>query len=305
MKQRMNPSPDSVCALRRRRSRFIEIFRTTPARTVCPNFHVLAHANGCTFRPQCEYCYLKSSLWHLDRHEAFTNLAQMLGEVRRWVARDGLESYVLNAGNLSDSLAFERVRPVMSRLVDVFREAEAAGRPHTLLLVTKGGVRECRALLDAAPCANVIVSFSVNRPDVARRHERGAPAVSDRLDAARRLKDGGWRVRIRIDPMFAGQDYRGVARQVRRLRPERVTLGSLRAEPHLLRIVRNGMFSALEEPSEKGGLARYPLAARLELYRPAVEALKDLCPIGLCEETRDVWDALGLDAEARSCNCGF
>jgi len=300
----MRPEREAACALRERRSRFIDIFRTTPVRTVCPNFYVLSHANGCTFRPQCEYCYLKSSLWHLRAHEAFVNLDRMLGEVRQWIARDGLESYVLNAGNLSDSLAFEEVRPLVSRLVNVFREAEAAGRRHALLLVTKGGVRQCRALLEAEPCAGVIVSFSVNSLDVARRYERGAAAVADRMAAARRLKAAGWRVRIRIDPMFPGWDYGRVVGEVRRLGPERVTLGSLRAEPHLLRVVGNGLFSALEEPADRGSLGRYPLAARLDLYRPAVEALKDTCPMGLCEETRDVWDALGLDADARSCNCG-
>ena len=299
---RVRRGPAAV--LRDRRSRFIEIFRTTPARTVCPNFYVLSHANGCAFRPQCEYCYLKSSLWHVGRAEAFSNLDRMMAEVRAWTARDGLESTVLNAGNLSDSLCFEAVRPMVPRLVDVFREAEAAGRPHALLLVTKGGRRECRPLLEIKSCKNVIISFSVNHPDVARRHERGAAAVADRMAAARALRKAGWRIRIRIDPMFAGADYRPLARQVRRLAPERVTLGALRAEPHLMRVVDHGLFDLLEKPAEKGGLARYPLMVRLALYRPAVEILRGVCPVGLCEETRDVWDSLGLDADGRTCNCG-
>ena len=298
----MKPASESSCTLRERKRRFIEIFRTTPPRTVCPNFYVLSHANGCAFRPQCEYCYLKSSLWHLRCQEAFSNLDRMFTEVRRWIARDGLESYVLNAGNLSDSLAFEEARPMMARLVDLFREA-AVGRKHTLLLVTKGGLRACRALLKEPPCPNVIVSFSVNSPDVAQQYERGAATVRDRLEAARRLRNAGWRVRIRIDPMFPGHDYGDIVRGVRDLGPERVTLGSLRAEPHLLRLDDHGLFSALVKPAEKGGLARYPLAARLALYRSAI-GLAGICPIGLCEETQDVWDNLGLDADAKCCNCG-
>ena len=299
---RVQRGPASV--LRDRRTQFIDIFRTTPARTVCPNFYVLAHANGCAFRPACEYCYLKSSLWHVGRAAAFSNLGRMLAEVRAWIARDGLETYILNAGNLSDSLCFEDVRPMMPRLVDVFREAEAAGRPHTLLLVTKGGRRECRTLLGVEPCRQVVISFSVNRPDVARRHERGAAAVADRMAAARQLKEAGWRIRIRIDPMFAGADYRPLARRVRRLAPERVTLGTLRAEPHLLRMVDHDLFDSLEIPAEKGGLARIPLTDRMALYRPVAGILMGVCPIGLCEETRDVWDSLGLDADGRTCNCG-
>lgn len=294
----------SCIALRERKTPFIEILRTTPPRTVCPNFYLLAHANGCAFQPRCDYCYLKSSLWHLSVDAAFENTERMLADVRSWIARDGLETYVLNAGNLSDSLAFEEVRPMARALIEEFREAHAAGRPHTLLLVTKGGLRECRTLLDMPPCQNVIASFSVNSPEVAAAYERGAAAVADRMEAARRLRAAGWRVRIRVDPMFAAHDYAGIIAEVRALAPERVTLGTLRAEPHLLRVVDGGLFAALQRPPEPKGLARYALPVRLALYRAALEGLGGVCPVGLCEETRDVWDALGLDAEAKCCNCG-
>lgn len=295
---------DRRLVLRPRRTKFVEIFRTTPPRTVCPNFYVLSHANGCAFSPQCTYCYLKSSLWHLGGQHVFTNIPRMLREVRRWIRRNNLESYVLNTGNLSDSLTFEFRRPIMRDLVELFREeAEARGRPHTLLLVTKGGLRECRPLFALEPCANVVVSFSVNNPAAAARYERGAAPIAERIQAARRLKRAGWRLRIRIDPMIQGYRYAAIARQVRRLKPERVTLGSLRAEPNLDRFVQKGLFADLEALPD-GGLARYPLRTRLALYREALRELDGICPIGLCEETYDVWNALGLDTRLKSCNCG-
>jgi len=301
----MTQRKKAPCRLRPRKTRFVEIFRTTPADTVCPNFYVLAHANGCVFAPQCTYCYLKSSLWYLDEQVAFTNVRSLLRQVRAWIAKDDLESYVLNTGNLSDSLVFEAARPLVRGLVEVFREeAEARGRPHSLLLVTKGGLADCRPLLETSPCPNVVVSFSVNSRRAARTHEQGAAPPADRLAAARRLKRDGWRVRMRIDPMIHGFDYAWVIDEVRRLGPERLTLGSLRAEPHLPRFVGNGLFWELEPPAAPKGLARYPREVRLALYRPAVEVLRGICPIGLCEETRDVWDALGLDADAKCCNCG-
>jgi len=283
----------------------VDIFRTTPVETVCPNFFVLAHANGCAFAPHCSYCFLKSSFWHTREQKAFDNVDKMLREIRAWIARDRLESYVLNMGNLSDSLAFEHGRPLIADLVETFRvEAEGRKRPHALLLVTKGGMAECAALLKMTPCANVIVSFSVNSPAAAVAHEKGAAPSPDRLKACRALKRAGWRVRVRLDPMILGFDYRGIVRDVRRLAPERVTLGSLRAEANLFRFVTDDIFSELERSPSSRGLSRYPLDARLALYRPAVEALRDVCPIGLCEETPDVWKALGLDTEAKSCNCG-
>ena len=289
--------------MRPRKSKFVEIFRTTPPKTVCPNFYVLAHANGCGFAPLCTYCYLKSSFWHLRGQHAFTNRAAMLREIRAWIRRDNLESYVLNAGNLSDSLSFEKHRPLMADLVELFRR-EAVGRPHTLLLVTKGGLKESRALLKTKPCANVAISFSVNNPDAAAKHEAGAAPAKDRLEAARRLKKRGWRVRIRIDPMILGFDYGWVTRQVKALKPERVTLGTIRAEHNLDRFVKTPLLRALERPSDPKSLARYPLNKRLKMYRDAIRILGRTCPIGLCEETYDVWHALGLNTEAKPCNCG-
>ena len=229
----------------------------------------------------------------------------MCDDIRAWIAEDSLESYVLNSGNLSDSLSFEAVRPAMSRLVELFRkEAEAKSRPHTLLLVTKGGIRHCAPLFDIAPSKNVIVSFSVNSPEAAADHEKGCARVQDRLDAARRLKSQGWRIRMRIDPMIHGYDYSWITEQVKLLAPERVTLGSLRAEPNLLKAVGNGIFKDLTEQFQKGGMSRYPAEKRLSLYRPAVESLRSTCPVALCEEALEIWQALSLDTDSKPCNCG-
>ena len=242
-----------------------------------------------------------SSFWYLREDQAFTNVDKIMREIRRWMDKHDLESYVLNTGNLSDSLTFEDVRPLMGKLVELFRHAE--GRPHTLLLVTKGGREHCRFFMKIKPCANVVISFSVNSPAAAHKLERGAAVVSDRLAAARALKKHGWRVRMRLDPMILGYNYAGVIDAVRRLAPERVTLGTLRAEPGLLKMDAGGMFKDLERPDEPNGLARYSMAKRLALYRPAVKALRHVCPVALCEEEAPVWDALGLDKEARLCNC--
>jgi DNA repair photolyase len=124
------------------------------------------------------------------------------------------------------------------------------------------------------------------------------------MEAARRLKSQGWRVRMRIDPIILGFDYSWIINQLKELAPERVTLGTLRSEANLWRFVNNGLFAALEKPSDPKGMARYPFDQRLGLYRPAVEALSGVCPLGLCEETPDMWEALGLDKDAKSCNCG-
>lgn len=295
-----------TCQLVPLESTAVEIFRTTPTDTVCPNFYVLAHANGCAFKPLCSYCYLKTTFDDIENPKVFANIEKLESEVRAWIHEPEHESYVLNSGNLSDSLSLEVARPLMGRLVEIFRhESEKAGKPHSLLLVTKGGVLECASLFERPACSKVIVSFSVNSPEAAERLERGAAKPSDRLEAAHRLKELGWRVRIRIDPMVLGFDYTDTIAAVAALKPERVTLGTLRAEQSLQTYMKNDpYFAALEPLNDSKRLARYPEHIRLKLCQPAVDALKSLCPVALCEETPAFWKVLGLDPTGCRCNCG-
>jgi spore photoproduct lyase len=281
---------------------FITLLRTTPARTVCPNFYLLDHARGCEFN--CSYCFLRDTEYNRKERRIFGDKDRLFAELRDWVGRDGLETYLANAGNMTDALSFERERPIWGELVEFMREnAEAKGRSHCLLVVTKGGLDLCGAFLERPPCRNVIISFSVNNPEAASDHEKGAAAPADRLAAAKRLKELGWRVRIRVDPMIKGYDYSATADAIAAIAPERVTLGTLRADPTLIPEVGGvDIFAELDEP-ESESIARYPLDLRLAMYRPMVERLRNATSLGLCEETEDVWLALGLDAENKTCNC--
>lgn len=291
-KARCLPNPENYLAL----------LRSTPARTVCPNFYLLDHARGCNFN--CSYCFLRDIEYNRKERRVFGDIDRLRDELRAWIAQDNLETYLANSGNMTDSLSFEKERPMWGDLIEFMREnAEKPGRPHCFLVVTKAGLSHCGAFLEHEPCRNIIVSFSINAPDAAQDHEPGAASTAERLKAARTLREMGWRVRVRMDPMIKGYDYSGLIADVAAIAPERVTLGTLRADPTLLPEVRDvDIFRELEEP-EPESIARYPRAERLAMYRDAVDGLRDVTSIGLCEETEDVWLELGLDAENKTCNC--
>lgn len=281
---------------------YLALLRSTPAKTVCPNFYLMDHARGCNFN--CSYCFLRDIEYNRKERRVFDDTGRLFDELRDWIARDDLETYLANSGNMTDSLTFENERPMWGALIEFMREnAESKGKPHTLLVVTKAGLSMCGAFLEHAPCANVIVSFSINAPEAARDHERGAASTADRLAAARALRERGWRVRIRMDPMIKGYEYGDLARSIAAIAPERVTLGTLRADPTLLPEVRDvEIFKSLLEP-EPDSIARYPLPVRMDMYQKVVDILRGTTSLGLCEETEDVWLALGLDAKNKTCNC--
>lgn len=281
---------------------YVVLLRSTPVKTVCPNFYLFDHARGCNFN--CSYCFLRDPEYQNKQKQIFDDTDHLFDDLGAWIRQDNLETYLANAGNMTDGLSFEKERPLWGKLIEFMREhAERKNRPHTLLVVTKAGLDLCGAFLEHEPTPNVIVSFSVNAADAAADHEPGAATPDERIEAARELQRRGWRVRVRLDPMIKGYDYRDAVEKIRGLAPERVTLGTLRADPTLMPAVSGlDIFRELDPP-EIDSIGRYPLAVRLAMYRPAVERLRDVTSLGLCEETEDVWDELGLDRVNKTCNC--
>lgn len=282
--------------------RYLELLHKTPVNTVCPNFYLFDHARGCRF--ECSYCFLRDEEYDFKQQIVFTDKKKLFEELKGWIKQDNLESYLANSGNMADSLAFEHERPLWGELVEFMREhAEKHGRKHTLLVLTKAGSECCNAFFEREPCNNIIISFSINAPDAARDHEHGAATPAQRLEAARRLIEQGWRVRIRIDPMIKGYDYTWLIEEIRKLKPERVTLGTLRADPTLQPMLRGESIFKDLVPGPEGSIGRYPDDVRRKMYGQAVDRLRDVTSLGLCEETPEMWDSLGLDTVNKTCNC--
>lgn len=284
---------------RKRHSNFIHYFDKTPPGIVCPHFYILAHANGCPF--SCDYCYLKLTLRHYPEPTVFTNTARLFQELRDWLlSRE--EPSVLNTGELSDSLAWDTDTSLSTNLVSLFANQSR----HKLLFLTKSTVID--NLLEMEPTPQVIVSFSVNARGVAERFERGAPAPESRIDTAKKLKDAGWQVRIRLDPMIPVEgwedDYGKIIDQINELEPEVVTLGSLRYFKNLLNHASKDtdVFSFGHNHGDPDARLRIKEEIRNEMYRFCLDRLACL-RVGLCKETGEMHQALGLPGSNQSCNC--
>jgi spore photoproduct lyase len=235
----------------------------------------------------------------------------MLREIDVWL--DDPVPKMMIVGELQDGLVFEKAyrkvtgKPLSHWIVPRFAEQSR----HRLIFLTKS--TEISEAMRLEPTPQVVFSWSVNAAEVAKRWETGTPLPAARFEAAKKMKDAGWPVRFRLDPMvpYAGWDggYREAIEQINNVKPEMVTLGALRATSgRSLRSAakRNGredsIFDYLTEERDPSGFKyRIPKAIQVELFRFVLERLDASIVPALCKEDRTLWKELGL--QFRGCHC--
>ncbi|HHT9117676.1 MAG TPA: radical SAM protein [Candidatus Hypogeohydataceae bacterium YC38] len=285
-----------------RKSKFIHYFDKTPPGVVCPHFYVLSHANGCPY--DCSYCYLQLTFRHRPGLRIFQNSEDLAREVKDWLSKTERPS-LLNAGELSDGLATDHITGLSKFIVPLFRGQDR----HKLLFLTKS--TNIQNLLAVVPTPQVVVSFSINAPEVSKMFEPAAPDPLERLEAARTLIKGGWRVRLRIDPIVPIEDWQKIYGRLADSIPtevETITLGSLRYFRALPNYSHRGKeifkYASLKDGTDNR--IRIERNLRLEIYKFLIQkftAANITCKIGLCKETQEVHDILGLAGNRQSCNC--
>jgi len=281
----------STYNLKPRKSKFIRLFNKTPKGVVCPNFWLLAWANGCPYH--CSYCYLQGTFKGKTNPVVFSNFNKLFSELKVWLKDPNPK--ILNSGELTDSLALTRT--LMVKLIQKFAEQNK----HKLLLVTKSDKVE--EILGLNHNQQTIVSFSLNPQKIVEKFEVDTPSTHQRLEAAWKVKKAGYRLRIRIDPMVPIKNwmelYEDLAKEINNLKPERITLGSLRFYPIVKAYCRDKSVFNFDFEKSVDGRWRLKKDLRLKMYRFMLEKLK-IKPVSLCKETVDIVKILGLP---QKCNC--
>ena len=270
---------------------------------VCPHFLELKWAYGCPY--DCAWCYLKGTFRF--RPEGKSPVIKPYDKIKLHTEaffNRVEEPEILNTGEIADSLMYENASlPFSKFIIPIFEKQNR----HKVLFLSKSS--NVRNLLEIEPHNQVIVSFSLNAIPVAERWEK-APHVLKRIEAARKVFEAGYEVRIRIDPMVPIENWRKYYLELLdiifdNLTPERITLGSLRG----LQSTINGCLDRswvhyLKESSNWGRKIDFP--TRYRMYSTIIQGLKikyDFHKIALCKETVQMWSALGMDYRKIRCNC--
>ena len=275
-----------------------------PDDVVCPHFIELKWANGCNF--DCAWCYLNGTFRFrpMGKNPYMKDLERVKGDLRQFFSSVSNPS-LLNSGELSDSLVFESNGSALSKLIIPMFKAQDR---HKLLIVTKSA--NVSKVLNTQSQERVVVSFSINAEKVARKWEKKAPAPSARLKAARKLHDAGYKIRIRLDPIVPiegwEKEYKAIIDAIfRNLKPERITLGSLRGLQSTINFSEDKSWTEYLDDRSNWG-KKISFDKRYEIYDAIIEYLWDTYrfdKISLCKETVRMWERLSLDYKHMKCNC--
>lgn len=270
---------------------------------ICPHFLELKWAYGCPY--DCSWCYLKGTFRF--RPEGTSPVIKEYEKIELHAMKFLEECEIpeiLNTGEIADSLMGENSnRPFSKFIIPIFESQKI----HKVLFLTKSC--NIKNLLELGSHNQVIMSFSLNAIEVADKWEK-APKIMKRLEAAQRLCEDGFEVRIRIDPMVPIDNWEKhylhlIDLIFEKLIPERITLGSLRG----LQSTINGCTDKswvkyLSEGSNWGRKVNKKL--RYQMYSKIINYLKEkhnYKNVALCKETLEMWKMFRMNFKEIKCNC--
>jgi spore photoproduct lyase len=287
----------------------ITLFDKTPypvkdSDVVCPHFMELKWANGCNF--DCAWCYLNGTLRFRPMGKApyVKDNEKIVAHIKEYITAEEKPT-LLNSGELSDSLVHGGNGFSLAKsIIPLFKNQ----KKHKLLIVTKSA--NMRGILKSESQDHVIVSFSVNAMQIARRWEKKTPSPNKRIDAANMLVDNGYRVRLRIDPVVPVDNWKEsyenlVDRIYSKFEPERITFGSLRGLQSTINFSRDKSWTKYLDDRSNWGL-KPSKEKRKEMYAFLIDKIRKYdtkCDVALCKETKGMWKEIGMEYRKIKCNC--
>jgi spore photoproduct lyase len=263
---------------------------------VCCNYFVINFASNCTM--DCSYCYLQEYLNGNPALKVFSNTGDLLREADELLSKHRRFFFRIGTGEITDSLALDPYIGFSREIVPFFAE-----QPNTLLeLKTKSDCVD--ELLSLDPKNRIVVAWSMNPQPVIDLQEHGTASLDERLVAARRCQEAGYRLGFHFDPMieypgweddyadllervFASVDWRRIAW---------LSMGVLRITPALKRTMRERFPGSLLVTGEQvlcpDGKLRYFQPLRVSMYRKMLAWMRRAAPtvkVYLCMESREVW----------------
>ncbi len=217
------------------KGKFIKPCPGTP-RYLCCGYKIIDFAHGCNLG--CSYCILSSYLGnepptiYKNTDKLFSELGPYLGK-QRGINRFG-------TGEFTDSLLSEQALGFYNALIPMFSRSKNA------VLELKTKTANINGLIKIRDHDNTIVSWSLNSHYTARRDEKKAPGIEDRIKAAYRAQEAGFKLAFHFDPIIIHESWEDGYRRTIDLIFEKIhtenvvyiSMGTLRFLPKMKNVMR-------------------------------------------------------------------
>lgn len=269
-------------------------------KTRCCNLQTLDAVMNCGF--ECTYCSIQS-FYHGEEIVFQGNFKEKLQKIEI----DPNRTYHIGTGQASDSLLWGNKENVLG---DLFEWAE---RHPNVILELKTKSANIRHLLDHPVPKNVIATWSLNAPTIAKNEEHRTASTSARISAARRVADKGVIVGFHFHPIvqFNGWDKEYpelISQLTEQFTPEEVALVSLGTLTFIKPVMkqlrdRKQKSKILQMPMEDAaGKFSYPIEQKEKFFKYIYDCFKpwhDKVFFYLCMEDPSLWPAVfGFDYES-------
>jgi spore photoproduct lyase len=161
------------------------------------NFY-FSHVLNCLY--DCRYCFLQG-MFRSAHYVLFVNYEDFQQSIRETAERFPGDEVSFFSGYDGDSLALESITGFASAFLPFF-----ADNPRLLLELRTKSIA-IRPLLAREAFRNCVVAFSFTPEALSRSLEHGVPPNRERIAAAAKLAERGWRIGLRFDPLLAAPGY--------------------------------------------------------------------------------------------------
>jgi spore photoproduct lyase len=262
---------------------------------LCCQYKILNVGLNCPLA--CTYCILQSYLDHpaLVLH---ANVEEMLAELDVLFSAHPSTTFRIGTGEFTDSLVLDHLSGLTKILVPYFADRENA------YLELKTKTTNIHNLKGLEHRGKTIVAWSLNSARVVKREERGAPSIEERLLAAQKCQEWGYRLAFHFDPIiyYPGweEDYCKTIEQLFSMIDAShiawISLGCFRYMPKLKPIIQEKFHHSriVYEEFIQGldGKMRYLEVLRQEIYSRMVHWIRQKdpeCFLYLCMESSRIW----------------
>ncbi len=286
------------------RGRFVKPCPATPKYNCC-NYYILDFCGHCGM--DCTYCVLQS-YFNNPYLSLYANMEDMKNDFRKFFVHNPEGYFRIGTGEYTDSLLLEHITGIHAEIIPLFHEQERA------VLEIKSKTDNIESLLNIDPKGKVITAWSLNPTAVIEKEEFRVATIEERLDAARKCANAGYKLAFHFDPVirYPGweKDYLAVIDQLfKSVDADNIvyiSMGCLRFMPALKPVVekRFPRSKIIYEEFIKGedGKMRYLKPLRINIYKKLVGAIKKAAPdaeVYFCMERPDVWrEVMGWSPES-------